>query len=175
MRDGASLFSLSLVCCLEKTFYRFLLDPQDISSCPKLDVDPGIWSHGSTTWANYLTFLWLIIFIYKMEIRITLWKLNELLYIKGLLTVVPSTSRHYVISCYQYYINGIFPGLLFILCCLGLNTTMIGVSQVVLVVKNPPANAWDMRNAGSITGLGRSPEGRNSNPFQHCLWIPMDG
>ena len=89
---------------------------------------------------------------------------------------MPSSSKHYVISCYQYYINGIFPGLLFILCCLGLNTTVIGVSQVVLVVKNPPANAGDMRDAGLITGLGRSPEGGNGNPFQYsCLGIPMDG
>ena len=26
------------------------------------------------------------------------------------------------------------------------------------VVKNPPANSWDPRDAGSIPGLGRSPE-----------------
>ena len=31
-------------------------------------------------------------------------------------------------------------------------------SQVALVVKNPPANAGNIRNAGSIPGLGRSPE-----------------
>ena len=30
-------------------------------------------------------------------------------------------------------------------------------SQVVLVVKNPPANAGDLRDSGSIPGLGRSP------------------
>ena len=84
MRDDALLLSLSLICCFEKTLYKFLLDPHDISSCPKLDVDPGIWSHGTTTWATYLTFLLFVIFIYKMEIRITLWKLSELLYIKGL-------------------------------------------------------------------------------------------
>ena len=89
---------------------------------------------------------------------------------------MPSSSKHYVISCYHYYINGIFPGLLFILCCLGLNTTVIGVSQVVLVVKNPPANAGDMRDAGLITGLGRSLEGGNGNLFQYsCLEIPMEG
>ena len=33
-----------------------------------------------------------------------------------------------------------------------------GASQVVLVVKNPPANAGDIRDAGSIPGLGRAPE-----------------
>jgi len=31
------------------------------------------------------------------------------------------------------------------------------VSQVALVVKNPPANAGYGRDAGSIPGLGRSP------------------
>ena len=34
-----------------------------------------------------------------------------------------------------------------------------GASQVALVVKNPPANAGDIGNAGLIPGLGRSPEG----------------
>ena len=33
-----------------------------------------------------------------------------------------------------------------------------GASQVALVVKNPPANAGDIRGVGSIPGLGRSPE-----------------
>ena len=32
-------------------------------------------------------------------------------------------------------------------------------SQLVLVVKNPPANAGDVRDVGLILGLGRSPEG----------------
>ena len=32
-------------------------------------------------------------------------------------------------------------------------------SQVVLVVKNPPANAGDLRDSGSIPWLGRSPGG----------------
>ena len=37
------------------------------------------------------------------------------------------------------------------------------VSQVALVVKNPPANAGDMTATGSIPGLGRSPGGGHSN------------
>ena len=41
-----------------------------------------------------------------------------------------------------------------------------GASQVVLVVKNLPANAEDMRNAGSVAGLGRSPGGGHGNPLQ---------
>ena len=35
------------------------------------------------------------------------------------------------------------------------------------VVKNPPANAGDVRDAVSIPGLGRSPGGENGNPFQY--------
>ena len=47
--------------------------------------------------------------------------------------------------------------------------------HVVLVVKNPPANAGDIRDAGLIPGLGRSPGGGNGNPLQYsCLENPMD-
>ena len=35
----------------------------------------------------------------------------------------------------------------------------VGDSQVALVVKNPSANAGDVRGMGSIPGWGRSPEG----------------
>ena len=38
-------------------------------------------------------------------------------------------------------------------------------SQVALVVKNLPANAEDIRNAGSIPGLGRSPGEGHGNPL----------
>ena len=38
-------------------------------------------------------------------------------------------------------------------------------SQVVLVAKNSPANAGDVRKACSIPGSGRSPEGGHGNPF----------
>ena len=48
-------------------------------------------------------------------------------------------------------------------------------SQVVLVVKNPPANAGDIRDAGLIPGLGRSPGGGHDNPLQYsCLENSMD-
>ena len=40
----------------------------------------------------------------------------------------------------------------------------ICVSQVALVVKNPPANAGDIREAGSIPGLGRPPGGGHDTP-----------
>ena len=46
---------------------------------------------------------------------------------------------------------------------------------MALVVKNWPANAGDVRDAGSIPGSGRSPGGGNSNPLQYsCLENPMD-
>ena len=50
-----------------------------------------------------------------------------------------------------------------------------GASQVVLVVKNLPANAGDIRDPGSIPGLRRSPGGGHGNPLQYsCLETPMD-
>ena len=46
---------------------------------------------------------------------------------------------------------------------------------VVLVVKNPPANAGDIRDSGSIPGLGRSCRGGHGNPLQYSrLENPMD-
>ena len=46
-------------------------------------------------------------------------------------------------------------------------------SQVVLVVKNLPANAGDIRDSGSIPESGRSPGGGHGNPLQYpCLENP---
>ena len=43
------------------------------------------------------------------------------------------------------------------------------------MLKNLPANAGDVRDVGSIPGLGRSPEAGNGNPLQYsCLENPMD-
>ena len=43
------------------------------------------------------------------------------------------------------------------------------------MVKNPPANAAAVRQAGSIPELGRSPGEGNGNPPQYsCLENPMD-
>ena len=39
--------------------------------------------------------------------------------------------------------------------------------DLIIVVKNPPANAGDIRDTGSIPGLGRSPGGGHSNPLQY--------
>ena len=53
--------------------------------------------------------------------------------------------------------------------------TPSGASQVAPVVKNPPANAGDIRNAGLIPGLGRSPGEGHSHPLQYsCLETHMD-
>ena len=57
-------------------------------------------------------------------------------------------------------------------------STTTGVSQeaqVVLVVKNLPANAGDVKDIGLISGSGRSPGGGHGNPLQYsCLKNPMD-
>ena len=43
------------------------------------------------------------------------------------------------------------------------------------MVKNPPANEGDVKDARSIPGSGRSPLGGNGNPFQYsCLENPID-
>ena len=48
-------------------------------------------------------------------------------------------------------------------------------SQVALVVKNPPANAGNMRTWSLIPGLRRCPRGGHGNPLQYsCLENPMD-
>ena len=48
-------------------------------------------------------------------------------------------------------------------------------SQMALVVKNLSANAGDLRDLGSIPGLGRFPKEGNGNPLQYsCLENPTD-
>ena len=55
------------------------------------------------------------------------------------------------------------------------STGVVGVSQVELVVKSPLAKAGDIRDMGSVPGLGRSPGGGHGNPLQYsCLENPMD-
>ena len=46
---------------------------------------------------------------------------------------------------------------------------------MALVVKNPSANAGDVRDKSSIPGLGKSPGEGNGNPLQYsCVENPMD-
>ena len=48
-------------------------------------------------------------------------------------------------------------------------------SQAVLVVKNPPADAGDIRDIGSSPGSGRSPGVGHGNSLPYsCLENPMD-
>ena len=46
----------------------------------------------------------------------------------------------------------------------------IWASVVVLVVKNLPANAGDVREAGLSPGWGRSPGGGRGHPLQYSSW-----
>ena len=46
---------------------------------------------------------------------------------------------------------------------------LLWISQVALVVKSLPASAGDKRDAGSISGSGRSPGEGNGNPPQYIL------
>ena len=51
----------------------------------------------------------------------------------------------------------------------------VWASYGALVVKNLPANAGDIRDVGSVPGLGRSPGEEHGNPLQYsCLENPMD-
>ena len=52
---------------------------------------------------------------------------------------------------------------------------MLWASHVVLVVKNPSANAGDIGDVGSIPGSGRPLGGGHGSPLQYsCLENPMD-
>ena len=52
---------------------------------------------------------------------------------------------------------------------------LVGASQVLLVLKNLPANAGDIRDADSMPGSGRAPGGEHGNPLKYfCLENPMD-
>ena len=42
--------------------------------------------------------------------------------------------------------------------------------EIALVVKNPPANAEDLRESNLIPGWGRSPGGGHGNPLQYS-WL----
>ena len=56
-----------------------------------------------------------------------------------------------------------------------LPSSSTGASQVLLVVKNPPAISGVIRDTGWIPESGRSPGGGNGNPLQYsCLENPMD-
>ena len=77
---------------------------------------------------------------------------------------------HGCISCGHCLLWGIFFSFL-----IGTLLCHKWASQVVLVVKNPLANAGDIRDASFTPGLGRSPGEGHGNPLQYsCLENPMD-
>ena len=58
---------------------------------------------------------------------------------------------------------------------IGHSCSYFEVSQAALGVKNPPANAGDIRDKDSIPGLGRPSGGGHGNPLQYSgLVNPMD-
>ena len=46
---------------------------------------------------------------------------------------------------------------------------------MALVIKNPTASAGDIRDVGSVPGLGRSPGAGNSNPLQYSCLVNTHG
>ena len=53
-------------------------------------------------------------------------------------------------------------------------STLFWASQVAIVVKNPLANAGDVRDFGLTPGSERYPAGRHDNPLQYsCLENPI--
>ena len=55
------------------------------------------------------------------------------------------------------------------------NFELMPASKLTLGVKNPTADAGDLREVGLMPGLGRSPGGGHGNPLQNaCLEKPMD-
>ena len=53
--------------------------------------------------------------------------------------------------------------------------SLYGASQMLLMVKNLPASAGDLRDVGLIPGSGRSPGGGRGHPLHYsCLENPMD-
>ena len=57
----------------------------------------------------------------------------------------------------------------------GVQHSELVASQVLLVVKNTPDSADDLRDTDLIPGLGRSPGEGHGKPLQYCcLENPMD-
>ena len=74
-----------------------------------------------------------------------------------------------------YYGKGYSEAAKLTFCSLSCVTRNRWASRVVLVVKNLPANAGDVRDTGLILGAGRSPREGHGNPLQYsCLENPTD-
>ena len=56
-----------------------------------------------------------------------------------------------------------------------MSVSLCFVNMFVVVVKNLPANTGDLRDTGSILGLGRSSGGGHVHPLKYsCLKSPVD-
>ena len=78
-------------------------------------------------------------------------------------------TYHLLLEKELIYIYSISVVALFLLCIY----VCIWASQVALVVKNLPASAGDIRDAGSVPGSGRCPGGGHGNPLKYsCLENP---
>ena len=106
------------------------------------------------------------IFVYIMPWRIQFivcighgWENNlcksdsSLKFLKMVSTTLRLISKH---DCFLLLLKNIY----------FLSVYLLGASQVVLVVKNPPANSGDAKDEGLIPGSGRSPRVGNSNTLQ---------
>ena len=86
--------------------------------------------------------------------------------------VSQETSKVVWFSC--FFKN--FPYFVAIHCFKGfsvINKSEVACFQVVITVKNPPANGGDIRDVDSIPGVGRCPGGGNVNSLQYsCLENP---
>ena len=79
-----------------------------------------------------------------------------------------------VTKCYRFYLLG-SASLFFVAIKVGLYSGLFRSSQVAVVVKNPSANAGEIRDFGLIPVLGRPPGGGHGNPLQpSCLENSMD-
>ena len=91
----------------------------------------------------------------------------------SLLFITQEVTTHSVITPCSLHLTPWQPLVYILFLCTYL--FWIWASQLVLVVKNPPANARDIRDGGLIPVLGRSPGGGQDNPLQcSCLENPMD-
>jgi len=79
-------------------------------------------------------------------------------------------SMMYLAKIFCPFLNWVF---IFLLLNFKSCLYILGTFQVVLVVKNQPANARGIGDTGLISRSGRSPGGRNGNPLQYsCLENP---
>ena len=100
------------------------------------------------------------------------WKIPWIKEPGSLQSIGPQRARHNWVTehvCIVYIIQ------LYIILHYIIYINIIRASQVVLMVRNLPANAGDIRDVGLIPGLGRSPGGGCGNQFQYSyLENPMD-